>query len=227
MTTGGIQRSPATRKGIVVVGAGGHAKVCVELLQAMGLQVDYCIGGGDGAETCVGVPVLQGDEHIRRLREEGYGEVFIAIGSNRLRERLAVSAIEQGYRLINAISPFAMISPSVQMGSGIAIMAGAVVNADSTIADLAIINTGATVDHDCRIGRAAHIAPQCGLAGNVAVGEGSFLGVGCKVIPEQTIGANVTLGAGSVVISHIPDGSTAVGVPARILKNQQHTESQG
>lgn len=208
-------------KGVVVVGAGGHAKVCVELLRAMGMQVDYCIGGGDGgaAATCVGVPVLQGDEHIGRLREEErYQYAFVAIGANRLREKLAAKVIAQGYRLVNAISPLAMISPSARLGNGVAIMAGATVNADSAIADLAIINTGATVDHDCRIGRAVHIAPQCGLAGNVTVGDGSMLGIGCKVIPEQTIGANVVLGAGSVVISSIPDGVTAVGVPARIIR---------
>lgn len=207
-------------KGVVVVGAGGHAKVCVELLRAMGLQVDYCIGSGDGdARTCVGVPILQGDEHIGRLREEeNYQEAFVAIGSNRLREKLAAKVVAHGYRLVNAISPSAMISPSARLGTGVAIMAGATVNADSEIADLAIINTGATVDHDCRIGRAVHIAPQCGLAGNVAVGDGSMLGIGCKVIPEQTIGANVLLGAGSVVISSIPDGVTAVGVPARIIR---------
>ncbi|AND71046.1 hexapeptide transferase [Dyella thiooxydans] len=165
------------------------------------------------------MPVLHGDEHIRRLREEeNYQDAFVAIGSNRLREKLAGKAVSQGYRLVNAISPLAVISPSVRLGGGIAIMAGATINADSAIGDLAIINTGATVDHDCRIGRAVHIAPQCGLAGNVTVGDGSMLGIGCKVIPEQSIGNNVVLGAGSVVIASIPDGVTAVGVPARIIR---------
>ncbi len=206
------------QKGVVVIGAGGHAKVCVELLRAMGAEVDYCIGGDSSVRTCVGVPVLHGDEHIGRLRESGYQSAFVAIGSNRLREKLAATVVEHGYCLVNAISPLAVISPSARLGSGIAIMAGAIVNAESTVADLAIINTGATVDHDCNIGRAVHIAPQCGLAGNVSVGDGSFLGIGCKVIPEQSIGANVVLGAGSVVISPIPDGVTAVGVPARVIR---------
>jgi UDP-perosamine 4-acetyltransferase len=206
------------QNGIVVIGAGGHAKVCVELLRAMGEQVDYCIGGDDSADTCVGVPVLKGDEHIERLREKGYHEAFVAIGSNRLRERLAALAVGQGYRLINAVSPAATISPSARLGLGVAIMAGVVINADATIADLAIINTGATIDHDCQIGRAAHIAPQCGLAGNVTVGSRSFLGVGCKVVPGISIGENAMLGAGSVVIANIPQGVTAVGVPAAIIK---------
>ncbi|MFA6230595.1 MAG: acetyltransferase [Rhodanobacter sp.] len=208
------------RNGIVVIGGGGHAKVCVELLRAMGEIVDYCIGGEDSADACAGVPVLKGDEHIERLREIGYQEAFVAIGCNRLRERLAALAVGQGYRLVNAVSPGASISPSARLGLGVAIMAGVVINADATISDLAIINTGATIDHDCHIGRAAHIAPQCGLAGNVTVGAGSFLGIGCKVIPGLSIGEHATLGAGSVVISHIPASVIAVGVPAGIIKSK-------
>jgi UDP-perosamine 4-acetyltransferase len=206
-------------KGIVVVGAGGHAKVCIESLRAMGEQVDFCVGDPDSPESCVGVPVLIGDDNLARLRGEGHEKAFIAIGSNRLRERLAKLATGQGYRLVNAINPHAIISPSVKFGEGVAVMAGAVINAEALIESLAIINTGATIDHDCRIGRAVHIAPQCGLAGNVVVGEQAFLGIGARVIPEITIGANVTVGAGGVVVKDIESGKTVVGIPVRPIKS--------
>ncbi|MDM2732976.1 NeuD/PglB/VioB family sugar acetyltransferase [Citrobacter sp. Cy070] len=205
--------------GIIVVGAGGHAKVCIELLRAMGESVTYCVGAPDSPDSCLGVPVLRGDENLSFLRSKGYSRVFVAVGSNRLRERLGTLCTGQGYHLVNAISPHAVISPSATLGHGVAVMAGAIVNAESVIDDLAIINTGATVDHDCRIGLAAHIAPQCALAGNVTVGNHSFLGVGCKVIPEIRIGERVTVGAGAVVVCHIESDATAVGVPARVLIN--------
>lgn len=204
--------------GIIIVGAGGHAKVCIELLQSMGERIAYCVGGLESPDQCVGIPVLKGDENLGRLRKEDYSKIFVAIGSNSLRQRLAVTAGEMGFQLVNAISPQAVISPTARLGAGIAVMAGAVINADATIADLAIINTGATVDHDCKIGKAAHIAPQSGLAGGVVVGALSFMGIGCKVIPEVKIGDRVTVGAGSVVISNINDGATAVGVPARVIE---------
>lgn len=204
-------------KGIVVIGAGGHAKVCIESLRGMGQQVDFCIGDAQGQDYCLSVPVLQGDDNLARLRDEGYTHAFVAVGSNRLRARLADFAIAQGYELVNAISPYAVISPTARLGSGIAIMAGAVVNAEAFVDDLAIVNTGACVDHDCRIGKAAHVAPQCGLAGNVTVGSKSFLGIGSRVIPEIHIGSEVMIGAGSVVISDIDDNQTVVGVPARPL----------
>jgi len=204
------------KKGIVVIGAGGHAKVCIELLRAMGEEVAVCIG--EGAEKCAGVPVMRGDENLRRLRAEGHSRAFVAIGSNPLRERLGAAAVELGYELVNAVSPRSIVSPSARLGRGVAIMAGAVINAEAVIEDLAIINTGATVDHDCRIGRAAHIAPQCGLAGNVTVGERTLVGIGSVAIPGMSIGSDVTLGAGSAVAEPIPDGVVAVGVPARVLR---------
>jgi UDP-perosamine 4-acetyltransferase len=208
-------------EGVVVLGAGGHAKVVIELLRAAGQQVAFCVGAADSTKHCAGVPVLIGDEHLARLRSIGYGRAFIAIGANRLRQRLAAHALDLGYALVNAISPHAVLSPSAKLGQGIAVMAGVVVNAEAVIGDLAILNTGATVDHDCRIGAAVHLAPQCALAGNVLVGAGAFVGIGCKVVPDIEIGADAILGAGAVVTSAIPARVTAVGAPARIIKTHQ------
>lgn len=207
------------RSDIVVVGAGGHAKVCIELLKSMGESIACCVGGSDSPDLCLDVPVLRGDEHLVSLRAKGHFRLFVAIGSNRLREQLGTICVGHGYQLVNAISPHAIISPSAKLGRGVAVMAGVVINAESVIEDLAIINTGATVDHDCRIGQAVHIAPQCALAGNVTIGNLSFLGVGCKVIPEIQIGEHVTVGAGGVVICHIGSGATVVGVPTRVLNS--------
>jgi UDP-perosamine 4-acetyltransferase len=212
------QGDTGMKQEIVVVGAGGHAKVCIELLRAMGKQVAFCVGSSDSPAACLGVPVLLGDEHLVSLKNEGYGQVFIAIGSNGLRLKLGQAAVDLGYTLVNAISPQAVISPSAQLGQGIAVMAGAVINAEASVGDLAIINTGASVDHDCVIGAGVHIAPQCALAGNVNVGRASFLGVGCKVIPDIIIGDRAIIGAGGVVIYNVDDNATSVGVPARRIK---------
>lgn len=202
---------------IVIVGAGGHAKVCIELLRSMGKTIACCVGADTAVLECLGVPVVHGDDNLARLRTEGYQHVFIALGPNRLRARLAAHARDLGFLLINAISTHAVVSPSAELGEGVAVMAGAVINAAARIEDLAIINTGACVDHDCVIGQAAHLAPQCALAGGVHIGAGAFLGVGCKIIPGITVGAHAIIGAGAVVIGDLPDAVTAVGVPARVL----------
>jgi UDP-perosamine 4-acetyltransferase len=202
--------------GVVVLGAGGHAKVVIEILRAMGERVDLCIGGADSPDVCAGVPVVRGDEHLHTLAARGYRRAFVAIGANAVRQRVGQQARDAGFTMIRAVSPLAAISPSARIGEGVAVMAGAVVNAEAVVGDFAILNTGATVDHDCRIGAAAHVGPQCALAGQVQVGEGSFLGIGCKVIPLVTIGRDVVVGAGSVVIADLPDHVTALGVPARV-----------
>lgn len=203
---------------IIVVGAGGHAKVCIELLREMGEQVAFCIGNSDSTEKCLGVKVLNGDGHLARLHSEGYYKIFVAIGSNKLRDSLGSYAQKLGFHLVNAISTRAVISPTVKLGIGIAVMAGAVINAEAKIDDLAIVNTGATVDHDCKIGKAVHLAPQSALAGNVVIGDYSFIGIGSNIIPEMNIGKNVMVGAGGVVISDIESDITVVGVPARVIK---------
>jgi UDP-perosamine 4-acetyltransferase len=215
---------------VIVQGAGGHAKVVIELLRSNDYQVDYCIGIADSTDTCMGVPVLRGDEQLVGLREKGYQLVFPAIGSNTLRARLGQYALDLGYQYVNAISPTAMISPSVNMGLGVAVMAGVVINADSQICDLAIINTGAVIDHDCYVGFASHCGPRSALAGCVRICEQSFLGVGAVVIPEVKIGKNTVIGAGATVIDNIPDSVLAVGIPAKVIKvkeiiNETHRSS--
>jgi UDP-perosamine 4-acetyltransferase len=219
----GQGRDVTVKDNVILLGAGGHAKVVIEILQANGETVDYCVSGTLGPDTCAGVSVLEGDEHLPLLRQRGYCRAFVAIGSNASRQRMADVVRRVGFQLINAISPHAVISPSVRLGGGIAVMAGAVINAASVIDDLVIINTGATIDHDCHIGSGAHIGPQCALAGKVTVGEGTFLGTGAKAIPGIQIGRRGTVGAGAVVIRNIPDGAVAVGVPARVIK-QVHVE---
>ena len=204
--------------GIVIIGAGGHAKVCIEILRSAGEEIAFCISNGPGSGKCMGIPILCGDENLTTLRSAGYGRAFIAIGANNLRVHLSEKAVGLGYALVNAISPFAIVSKSAAFGTGVAVMAGVVINAETQVANLAIINTGATVDHDCRIGFAAHVGPQCALAGNVSIGDKTFLGVGCKVIPGITIGECTVIGAGAVVTTDIGSSVTAVGLPARVTK---------
>jgi len=97
-------------------------------------------------------------------------------------------------------------------------MAGAVVQAGCRIGENVIVNTRASIDHDCDIEAHAHVAPGAVLSGCVHVGERAHIGAGATVIQGLTIGAGAIVGAGAVVVDGIPDGVTVVGVPARILR---------
>lgn len=207
--------------GIVVIGAGGHAKVIIELLRAEGHEPAYCISSaGSPGSDCLGVPVLVGDAHSQTLWDSGHRQAIVAIGSNRLRENLAREVARIGFEFVNAISPRASISPSATLGRGIAIMAGAVINAEARIGDHSIVNTSSSVDHDCVVGAAVHVAPNSAIAGNARIGDRAFLGIGSTVLPGMTIGPDVQIGAGSVVLSDVAEG-TVVGVPARPISTKR------
>jgi UDP-perosamine 4-acetyltransferase len=203
-------------KAVIVFGAGGHAKVVIDILQTTNVPVAFCVASSSDISSCMGVRVLHGDHRAAELWKEGFRRAFIAIGDNRIRERVGLQMLGMGYEMVNALSPSAHISSSVALGLGVAVMPGAVINAESRLDSFAIINTSATVDHDCRIGTAAHVGPNCSLAGNVTVGARAFLGIGSTVIPGITIGTDALIGAGSVVITNITDGAKALGVPARV-----------
>ena len=202
---------------VVIVGPGGHAKVVIELVRAEGkYRIKGCTGLGETGFVLGDVPILGTDSVLPAMLANGTKKAFVAIGDNRLRLRLLAQVSEMGFELINAISPNAVVSPSATLGRGIAIMSGAIINASTEIGDCAIINTNASVDHDCRIGTGAHIGPGSVLAGNVEIGCETFLGVGTCVIPGVRVGSRTIVGAGSVVVRDIPDGVTAMDVPARV-----------
>jgi UDP-perosamine 4-acetyltransferase len=208
---------------IVVIGAGGHARVVLESLLASDVYEIVGFTDPDRAKwkgTIAGYPVLGGDDILLALRSEGVDGAIVALGMNRLRSRLFDHAISLGFRMVSAIHPRSWVSPSAQIGEGVAVMAGAVINADADIGDDAIINTGATIDHGCRIGDHVHIAPGCHLGGNVRVGTGTFVGIGASVIPDLNIGEWSIVGAGGAVVSDLPDDCVAIGVPA-VAKNRK------
>lgn len=202
--------------GVVIIGGGGHAKVVIESLRAAGKTVAAIVDADPTPREVLGVSVVGDDLALPDLRAQGHSELFVAIGDNRLREKLGRKAQGLGFTLVNAIHPSAIVSPSAQVGEGVAIMAGVAINADSRIGDLAIINTGAVVDHDCVLGAACHLGPASALAGGVTIGERVFLGVGARAIPGVAIGADTTVGAGGVVVRDLPDAVLAIGVPAQV-----------
>jgi sugar O-acyltransferase (sialic acid O-acetyltransferase NeuD family) len=206
---------------VLIVGAGGHGKVVLDILREAGKHTPVGFIDADTAlagTTVGGLPVFGPANQLPKLRAKKIGGAIIAIGENRARQTYAVILREQNFELINAIHPAASVSRSAIIGRNVVIAAHAVVCAEAAIGDSTIINTAAVVDHECEIGLGAHICPTAALAGRVRVGEGAFIGLGAKIISCVTIGQHAIVGAGAVVISDVSDDSTVVGVPARIVK---------
>lgn len=218
---------PNKKEDIVIVGAGGHAKVIIDIINSQKkYKIIACIDQLEKVGTYIyGIEIMGDASSIEQLYvtaqylvNSGITNAFVAIGDNRQRMVIANKMREWGFRMVNAISPFAYVAESAKLGDGIAVMPGAVINADAAIMDNAIVNTNATVEHDCVIMSNSHIAPGCTLAGNVTIGEGTLVGIGTKIIPNLQVGDWSVIGAGAVVVGNLPAQALALGVPAKVNK---------
>ncbi|MCA9197182.1 MAG: acetyltransferase [Planctomycetales bacterium] len=205
---------------VVIIGAGGHAKVVIDVLrQSSRLYPRVCVAKrSDDGRSILGVPVVSDETIFEHLLRTGMNKAFVAVGNNRLRRKLIETTRMAGFEIISAISHRAYIADGVELGLGTLVMPGAIIGADSRIGDGTIVNTRASIDHDNVIGECCHIAPGSTLAGTVTLESEVFLGAGTTVIPERKIGHGAIVGAGSVVVRDIPAHAVAYGTPARVQR---------
>jgi len=207
-----------TKERLLVFGAGGHAKVVIDIIERQG-DFDIAAVLDDDADLkgrpFFGYTVLGTRAELPGLQSTGLRLAIVAIGDNASRAGVAAMLAGQGWRFASAIHPSASLSRGVDIAPGCVIMAGSVLNADARVGAHSIVNSGACIDHDCRIADGVHIAPGCHLCGGVRVGRGCFLGAGSTVTPGVNIGSNAIVGAGSVVIRDVADAAQVAGVPAR------------
>lgn len=208
---------------VVGVGAGGHAKVVIEILR----QLPDCeiVGLVDRRPELwqtelFGIRVLGDDRLLPELKGRGIDHAFIGIGTvgdTTARRELYETVIDCGFQIASAVHQTAWVSPSANLGAGITVMAGAIINAAARLGTNVIVNTGAIVEHDCVIGDHVHISTGARLSGCVTVDEGAHIGLGAIIRQQIKVGRNAVIGAGAVVVKDVTPGTTVVGVPAKEL----------
>ena len=200
---------------LLVVGAGGHAKVVINAAEESGLEIAGVVGAPGDAPEILGHPVLHDAAGL-------FADAFVvAIGDNATRSRIFTEYLTAGFLPASVVHPSAIVGRHVLIGDGAFVAAGVVINAGAHIGTDAILNTGCTVDHDSVIGDHAHIGPQAALCGSVTLGEGVLLGVGSCAAPGVSVGDWTIVGAGAAIVDDLPAHAVCVGVPARPVRSPE------
>ena len=199
-------------KDVVIIGAGGHAKVIADIVLCSG---DNLVGFlDDNMEQ--GEVVFDEYEVIGKASDTSkYPDksFVVAIGDNHVRADIVGKF--DGLNWYTAIHPDAVIAKTCKVGEGTVVMAGVVVNPDAVIGRHCILNTSCSIDHDNVLGDFVHVSPGARLAGTVSIGAYSWICAGATVINNVSVTSDVVVGAGGVVIGDIEEPGVYVGVPVR------------
>jgi sugar O-acyltransferase (sialic acid O-acetyltransferase NeuD family) len=206
---------------LILLGAGGHAKVVAALARAAGLRLEGVCDpalAADGVHEWRGLQVLGDDTALARFNSYDY-QLALGIGSlpgSHLRAERYLALTALGYSFPKLIHPSAVVDETVVVADGAQIMAGVILQPDVSIGRNAIINTGAMIDHDGNIGDHVHVAPGAVLCGGIWVGEKTFIGASATLLPGVKIGRCCLVAAGSTLAHDLPDGG--LHAPHRLVQ---------
>lgn len=202
---------------VVMVGAGGHARVVAEALLPRRVIGHLTPENTDHRIESLLGDRLGGDDAAVGLAAAGC-TFALGVGSVDRRSvdhRAELLETLAGCHLEVVRHARAIVSPTADLSGGSFIGPGAIVGTGARLAMGSIVNSGAVIDHDCRIGRNVHVAPGAVVSGDVTIDDDALIGVGSTIRQGLRIGSRVVVGAGAVVIDDLVDGVTVVGVPAR------------
>lgn len=204
-------------KSVYLLGAGGHGRIVLDALHTKNIKVTGILDPElKPGEEVWGVPILGKDNYLENLSNTE-ALVVNGIGANpytAIRRKIFIAVKQQGFEFMSLIHPSALVSSRSTINQGSQVMAGALLQCGIILGENVVINTRASIDHDCVIEDHSFIGPGAILCGDVIVENSSFIGAGATILPGIKIGANAIVGAGAVVLKSVPQNWIVAGNPA-------------
>jgi UDP-perosamine 4-acetyltransferase len=193
-------------KKFIIIGAGGHAKVVADaIIYAGGVVEGFLDPNIEIGKTILDQAVLGGDDYLNNIVIEefhlanGIGTTPTKVNvGNEIRKKIFKKYFEKGFSFPPIIHSSASVSKYSELGDGVQIMAGAIVQPSVKIGKNTIINTKSSIEHDCVIGDDCHIAPAATLCGGVTVGDNCFIGAGAIIYPGRQVKSGSVIAAGFI-----------------------------
>ena len=160
-------------------------------------------------------------DFLKFLKNSTHFIVCIAREDGKSRYMISKEFEKKGLKPIDIISKQSDIHKTVKTGSGFISLPKSYVNRGTVIGDYTILNTGSTIDHECKIGNGVHLMGGCYLAGRVKVDDFASIGATATILPDIKIGRNSIVGAGSVVTKDVKPNTVVVGNPAKYLRENK------
>ena len=211
-------------KKLVIVGAGGVGRETSLIIREINnLKKHWDILGFVDEDsrkwglTVDNHKVLGGIEYLKSLEEDTY--IVIAIANFKVKKRI-VEELKGKYPFATIIHPRVLTHDFMVVGEGSIIYEGVILTINVTIGNHAIISPKCGIGHDSIIKNYVTLLWNVNISGNDVIEEGVIMGTGSTIIQNLKIGREVTVGAGAVVVSNIPAGATAVGVPAKVIRQE-------
>ena len=200
-----------------IIGYSGHAYVVADSFVSMGYSLNYYSNLNKVVNNPFNLEYLGCEADANFYGWEMGLSFILGIGDNNLRYKAGQLILSKSQIIQNVIDPHSLISKTANIGKGVFVSKGVMVNPFCAIGNFTILNTGSIIEHECEIGIAAHIAPGAVLAGNVKIGNRTFIGANAVIKQGVVIGDDVIIGAGSVVLHDVENNSKLVGNPGRLI----------